>query len=98
MTKDGNDCKAPLTTACSALTAEEHETRAMLMGLRYHHGNGDPFYYKPDDGGMPHVLSMIDANTLEPMVVKDESVMPRVLAAGRRAFIVFAEEVERKKP
>ena len=98
MKKNPNDLSPPSTSEVSALTHEEHETRAMLMGLRYHHGNGDPFYYKPDDGGMPHVLSMIDANTLEPMVVKDESVMPRVLAAGRRAFIVFAEEVERNKP
>lgn len=42
----------------------------MLLGLRYHHGNGDPFYYKPDpDDGMPIFTSIIDARTMEPVVV-----------------------------
>ena len=50
------------------LSHEEHEARAMLMGLRYHHGNGDPFYYKPDENGMPEWTSLVDANTLEPMI------------------------------
>ena len=39
----------------------------MLMGLRYHDGNGiDPFYYDP--ANMHDVSSYIDANTLEPFV------------------------------
>ena len=54
-------CKLPTET----LSPEEHEARAMLLGLRYHHGNGDPFYYKPEpDTGLPIVSTIVEANTL----------------------------------
>ena len=82
------------------MTHEEHETRAMLMGLRYHHGNGDPFYYKPDEHGHPYVTTMVDANTLKPMVVKDvEDGMTWAMPAGRRAHKAFIDDalVERDK-
>lgn len=49
------------------MTDEEHEARAMLLGLRYHHGNGSPFYYQFADDGTPDTMSLIDANTLEPL-------------------------------
>lgn len=53
----------------SNLTDEEHQARAMLMGLRYHDGNGtDPFYYKMGANGEPDVASFIDADTLEPIL------------------------------
>lgn len=52
------------------LTHEEHHARAMLMGMRYHHGNGFPFYYKMERDG-PAVDSMLDANTLEPIIDPD---------------------------
>lgn len=48
------------------LTHEEHQARAMLLGMRYHHGNGDPFYYKMD-GTVVDIDSFIDANTLTPL-------------------------------
>lgn len=50
------------------LTDEEHEARAMLLGMRYHHGNGEPFYYAVDADGGIEVTTMIDANTLEPFI------------------------------
>lgn len=65
MTKNSNDYRAPSTSSDRALTEEEHIARAMLMGLLYHHGNGDPFYYEPDELGIPRPSSMLDANTLE---------------------------------
>lgn len=49
------------------LTDEEHIARAMLMGMRYHHGNGEPFYYKMAEDGTPSIESMIEADTLEPI-------------------------------
>lgn len=49
------------------LSDKEHHARAMLMGLRYHHGNGDPFYYSIGGDGVIDVSSMIDANTFEPL-------------------------------
>lgn len=52
------------------LTHEEHETRAMLLGMIYHHGNGDPFYWKRGEDGIPITESMIDANTLEPLMLR----------------------------
>lgn len=52
----------------SNLTDEEHQARAMLMGMIYHNGNGDgPFYYKIANG-VPDVTTFIDANTLKPMI------------------------------
>jgi hypothetical protein len=51
-----------------ALTEEEHEARAMLLGMRYHHGNGAPVYYKMGADGIPDTMSFIDAETLEPLV------------------------------
>lgn len=50
-----------------ALTEEEHIARAMLMGLLYHHGNGEPFYFRMGADGIPETLSMVDAITLEPL-------------------------------
>ena len=50
------------------MTKEEHITRAMLLGMYYHEGNGEPFYYKKDSDGVPDPTSFIDAETLEPMV------------------------------
>lgn len=52
------------------LTDEEHVARAMVMGLHYHHGNGEPFYYEADEFGIPLVNTMLDANTLEPFANK----------------------------
>lgn len=49
------------------LTDEEHEARAMLMGMRYHHGNGEPFYYGMGEDGLP-TFELLDADTLEPLV------------------------------
>lgn len=49
------------------LTEEEHIARAMLLGMRYHEGNGDPFYYAVNDVGDVIISSMTDANTLEPV-------------------------------
>lgn len=66
------------------LTEEEHIARAMLMGLLYHHGNGDPFYYEPDHNGQPYISSMLDANTLEPMVIKEEGHVSWLSPKGRR--------------
>lgn len=52
-------------------THEEHKARAALLGLVYHHGNGDgPFYYKLGEDGIPVTESMIDAVTLEPLIIK----------------------------
>ena len=49
----------------------------MLMGLRYHDGNGiDPFYYDP--ARMHDVSSYIDANTLEPFVPLSTSTDDRI--------------------
>lgn len=28
------------------LTDEEHQARAMLLGMSYHHGRGDPVYFE----------------------------------------------------
>ena len=50
------------------LTEEEHIARAMLLGMRYHHGNGEPFYYKLGADLTMEVGSMLDANTLEPFI------------------------------
>jgi hypothetical protein len=50
------------------LSEEEHIARAMLLGMRYHHGNGEPFYYKMDATLTIQVSSIIDANTLEPFI------------------------------
>ncbi|QIG66873.1 hypothetical protein EVB41_043 [Rhizobium phage RHph_TM3_14A] len=50
------------------MTEEEHIARAMLLGMRYHHGNGDPFYYKSDADGTIDPSSMVDAETLKPFV------------------------------
>lgn len=50
------------------LTEEEHKARAMLLGMSYHHGNGEPFYYIPDPDGSPNPASITDADTLEPVV------------------------------
>jgi len=51
------------------LTREEHIARAMLLGMRYHDGNGhDPFYYKSGPNGEIDVGNFIDANTLEPFI------------------------------
>lgn len=55
----------------TTLTHEEHETRAMLLGMIYHHGNGDPFYWKRGEDGIPITESMIDANTLEPLMLRE---------------------------
>lgn len=44
----------------------------MLLGLEYHHGNGEPFYFKREDG-VPIILSFIDAYTLKPLVRPDET-------------------------
>lgn len=52
------------------LTEEEHIARAMLMGMRYHHGNGEPFYFTYGDDGVPDVLSFVDADTLKPLATK----------------------------
>jgi len=30
------------------MTEEELHAKAMLLGFRYHHGNGDPFFYDND--------------------------------------------------
>lgn len=50
------------------LNEDEHIARAMLLGMHYHAGNGEPFYYKTDDAGLPLVESFMDAETLEYMV------------------------------
>jgi len=50
------------------LSEDEHIARAMLLGMRYHGGNGEPFYYKTDHDGTPDPASFIDAHSLEPMV------------------------------
>ena len=84
-----------------ALTDEEHEARAMLLGMCYHHGNGEPFYYKQNGGlvGTVDVMSMMDANTLEPLAdntqghplqVHDEIFIPseRVFGAYKDALMV----------
>lgn len=40
----------------------------MLMGMIYHHNNGDdPFYFKLGSDGIPDTCSMVDAVTLEPL-------------------------------
>lgn len=49
------------------LTDEEHEARAMLLGMRYHHGNGEPFYYEVDETGVPRVETFVNAYTFEPI-------------------------------
>lgn len=54
-------------TATSPLTDEEHIARAMLLGLRYHHGNGEPFYYELGTDGLP-TFALYDAETLKPLV------------------------------
>ncbi len=73
------------------LTDEEHTARAMLMGMVYHHGNGDPVYYKVTSG-LPELSSFIDANTLEPLV-QQEGEQPRwMLPAGRRAYNAITDE------
>jgi hypothetical protein len=55
--------------APSSLTREEHIARAMLMGMRYHDGNGhDPFYYIVDASGNIDVSNFVDAITLEPLI------------------------------
>lgn len=50
------------------LNEDEHIARAMLLGMHYHAGNGEPFYYKKDHDGIPDVTSFLDADTLEPMI------------------------------
>lgn len=47
------------------MTEEEHIARAMLLGMSYHHGNGEPFYYTAGEDGKP--VRMIDADTLKPI-------------------------------
>lgn len=60
------------TPNSSELSHERHKARAMLLGMIYHHGNGDgPFYYKLGEDGIPETESMLDAVTLEPLVIKD---------------------------
>lgn len=76
------------------LTDEEHKARAMLMGMIYHHGNGSPFYYKGYENGVPIIASIIDADTLEPIL--------GWLATGRKNLITQAvveryEEVRYRK-
>lgn len=55
------------------MTEEEHIARSMLLGMSYHHGNGEPFYFKYSKGGILEIESMIDAVTLEPLVNPDET-------------------------
>lgn len=87
----------------SELSNEEHHARAMLLGMRYHHGNvDDPFYYKLGDDGSIEIMSMIDANTLEPLVpdgtkfegVHDEIIIPndRVYRAVRDATFIHSKK------
>jgi hypothetical protein len=59
------------------LTDDEHHARAMLLGMRYHHGNGEPFYYFGDDG-VPDVNTFIDANTMEPMIDENTSLTKKM--------------------
>lgn len=76
------------------LSHEEHQARAMLMGMRYHHGNGDPFYYKGGESLADiDVSSMIDANTLESMVVHDPESDNRWLSNdGARAHLAWVKD------
>lgn len=78
------------------LTHEEHEARAMLLGMRYHHGNGEPVYYFVLDG-MPDVTTFIDANTLEPLLVTHkqgphDEIISTMKPAGRRVHAIMCEE------
>lgn len=50
------------------MTENEHIARAMLLGMHYHHGNGDPLYYRVDEDGIPEPASFLDANTLKPLM------------------------------
>lgn len=43
------------------VTPDEHEVRAILLGMEYHHGNGDPFYYNKERD------EFFDPNTMEVM-------------------------------
>lgn len=49
-------------------TPEEHEARAMLLGMKYHHGNGDPIYYREAKDGTMELTSLVDAITMEPLI------------------------------
>jgi hypothetical protein len=64
-------------------TTDEHICRAMLLGMKYHHGNGDHFYYVPDEDGSPKVISFTDPDTLEPFVPAVD-VMDDLLAKSKR--------------
>jgi hypothetical protein len=55
----------------TTMTEEEHQARAAIMGMRYHNGNGFPFYYVVGDDGVPDWLSFIDVDTLEPIITKE---------------------------
>jgi len=52
----------------SEFTDEEHEARALMLGMYYHKGNGMPFYYKVGTDGIPMATSIIDADTLADMM------------------------------
>jgi len=55
------------------MTRDEHITRAMLLGMQFHHNNGDaPFYYKVDEGGNFIPGSAIDAVTLQGIRIETE--------------------------
>lgn len=85
------------------LTDEEHHARAMLLGMRYHHGNGEPFYFNE---GALDVRLFLDANTLKPIlslpeieVMQDQFDVPsdRVFGAVKDAtFTVLMEKVQKK--
>lgn len=79
------------------LTDDEHHARAMLMGMCYHHGNGDPIYYKVDENGQEYVDSFIDANTLEPLYRnRTTAEAPWLDARGRRVHDLMIKERIRK--
>lgn len=66
------------------MTEEEHIARAMLLGMSYHHGNGEPFYYTAGEDGKP--VRMIDADTLKPIPNhKDDGVDWRGMARFGKA-------------
>lgn len=66
------------------LTEEEHKARAMLMGMRYHDGNGEPFYYKEHADGTPAVESFINAGDLSPVKPLFDGINRRIKLMNQR--------------
>lgn len=78
------------------LTEEEHIARAMLLGMRYHAGNGEPFYYEQDEQ-WGTITKMIDANTLEPMENVNDHRKVKQRDIDKRRTITMLEVEHRTK-